>query len=261
MGAVERATLLFFAYCAVVAFIVPRLDRARRLRALAFSAAGISLAFASTRAATSPILHDWLLPPILLLVAYWGTGCLFAGPMPRIERALGRVDEALRVPQIAARCPKALVELLELAYLAVYPVVPVALIVRVLTLERPDLDSFWGVVLVTDYVCFGALPWIQTRPPRALEARPPWQSSVRRLNLWLLGSASIKVNTFPSGHAAEALAAALLLSAAAWPVFLTMLIVAAAIAAGAVFGRYHYAADALTGFLVAIAVWSTWGQV
>jgi membrane-associated phospholipid phosphatase len=120
---------------------------------------------------------------------------------------------------------------------------------------RPDPDRFWAVILVTDFVCFAVLPWIPTRPPRALEAGEPWRSSFRRVNARLLGAASIGANTFPSGHAAEALAAALLVLDAPLPVVAWMFFNAAAIAAGAVFGRYHYAADALAGYAVALAVW------
>ena len=39
-------------------------------------------------------------------------------------------------------------------------------------------------------------------------------SSLRRFNLRVLGATSIQVNTFPSGHAAEGLVAALLVLAA-----------------------------------------------
>jgi membrane-associated phospholipid phosphatase len=63
------------------------------------------------------------------------------------------------------------------------------------------------------------------------------------------------VNTFPSGHAAEAVAAALLVADAPWPLSLWMSINAVLVSAGAVFGRYHYAADALAGWAVAIGVW------
>jgi membrane-associated phospholipid phosphatase len=99
------------------------------------------------------------------------------------------------------------------------------------------------------------LPWIQTRPPRALEPEPPWRSSVRAFNRRLLGTASIGVNTFPSGHAAEALAVALLVVDGPVSVAATMFVVAGSITAGAVLGRYHYAADALAGYLVALIVW------
>jgi membrane-associated phospholipid phosphatase len=111
-------------------------------------------------------------------------------------------------------------------------------------------------VLVTDFVCFGALPWIQTRPPRVLEAEQPWRSGIRSFNVGLLGRLSIGVNTVPSGHAAEALAAALLLSDAPGGVAVWMWVAAAAISAGAVYGRYHFAVDAVAGWLVALIVWS-----
>jgi hypothetical protein len=52
-----------------------------------------------------------------------------------------------------------------------------------------------------------------------------------------------------------ALAAALLVSNLRPIVFIWMLFNAAAVSAGAVFGRYHYAVDAIAGWVVAIAVW------
>jgi membrane-associated phospholipid phosphatase len=72
----------------------------------------------------------------------------------------------------------------------------------------------------------------------------------------MLDASSIQVNTFPSGHAAEALAAVLLTSSAPMPIAVAMSIAAVAISAGAVLGRYHYALDAVAGWLVALAVYA-----
>jgi membrane-associated phospholipid phosphatase len=119
----------------------------------------------------------------------------------------------------------------------------------------PDPERFWTVILVTDYVCFGFLPWVQTRPPRALRNGDPWRSRVRKFNLRLLGAASIQANTFPSGHAAEAFAAALLVVGAPWPWVAYVGVSALLVSAGTVLGRYHYAADALAGWAVAAFVW------
>ncbi len=70
------------------------------------------------------------------------------------------------------------------------------------------------------------------------------------------------MNTFPSGHAAEALAAALLVLGAPLPIVLLMFVNAVAVSAAAVLGRYHYAADALAGWAVALIVWlAVGGQV
>jgi membrane-associated phospholipid phosphatase len=100
------------------------------------------------------------------------------------------------------------------------------------------------------------LPWVQTRPPRRLEPGPPWRSSLRFFNVRLLGETSIGANTVPSGHAAEAVAAALLVSDAPWPVAASMWLAALAVSAGAVLGRYHFAFDAVAGWAVALAVWA-----
>jgi membrane-associated phospholipid phosphatase len=65
--------------------------------------------------------------------------------------------------------------------------------------------------------------------------------------LRVLGVASVQLNTFPSGHAAASLATALAVGARLPLVGLSLGLLALAIALGSVAGRYHYAADALTG--------------
>jgi hypothetical protein len=167
--------------------------------------------------------------------------------------ALARVDRALGVDAIAPRVPRALAELLELSYSGVYGLILVA---EALALwQGVSADRFWAAVMQTDFVCFAMLPWIRTRPPRDVIPIEPWRSSWRAVNLRLVHAASIRVNTFPSGHAAVPLAAALLLVSAPWPVVLLMCAAAAAVSAGAVLGRYHYAADAFAGWAVAAIVY------
>ena len=246
------ASLGFFVYCAALAF---SLERRRRNTVLLGSGAGALLTSWWIAGGSLAILRDWILPPGVLLAAYWTSGALFTAPSVAAEARLLRIDGALGIRAIAAKAPRLVVELLEISYLWVYPVIPVALAVHLLATPDPDPNRFWAVILITDYVCFAMLPWIQTRPPRALETADPWRSSVRRFNVRLLGETSIGVNTFPSGHAAEALAAALMVAGAPLPLLLWMFGSAAAISAGAVFGRYHYAADAVAGWLVALVVW------
>ena len=250
----SQASLIFFLYIGVLGLSLRGLDRRQRRLALAGSAMGASVAVVSQLAPNS-ILNDWVVPPALLLMAYWTSGLLYRAPMPAAERTLCRLDQLLRVRSIAAATPRPVAELLEFAYLAVYPVIPVALIIHVATADVPDPSRFWTVILVTDYICFGMLPWVQTRPPRALEREPPWRARFRAFNLQLLGTTSIQANTFPSGHAAEALAALLLVLEAPAVVVGWMLINAVAISAGAALGRYHFAADILVGWVVAVVVW------
>ena len=252
----QVASVIFFAYILGAAIARPRLPQRNRRQASAAAGAGLVLAAASALVPLNPVLHGWLIPPALLLLAYWTSGRLFVAPMVEVEETLMRLDRTLRVRSRAARAPRVVAEALEISYAGVYPLIPVGLALFLLRVPDADPDRFWAVVLATDYVCFGVLPWVQTRPPRALEGADPWHSRFRAVNLRLLGAASIHVNTFPSGHAAEALAVALLVSGAPLPYAGAMFIAAAAIAAGAVGGRYHYAADAVLGWGVALVVWA-----
>lgn len=255
----QAATAAFFVYAAVVAVLPRGLSPARRNKALAGVAGGVLVLAGSCALPVDSIANVWLLPPAALLIGYWTSGLLFVAPMPRAERALIRIDEVLAIDAIAARTPRAVAEVLELAYVGVYPLIPIALALALR--GGVPADRFWTVILVTDYVCFGMLPWIQTRPPRALGFATPWRSSWRAVNMRVVDASSVQVNTFPSGHAAEAVAAALLVSGSPAPVVAVMWLAAAAISAGAVFGRYHYAADAIAGWAVALLVYCSFRLV
>ena len=249
------ASLVFFAYALVLAPALPRLRKAARRNAVLGSLAGFALCLAAHLTSGAALLEEWVMPAALLLTGYWTSGQLFAAPMPSVERAFRRFDEALGVDDAIGATPGWMRLALELAYASVYVLVPVALLIRFVTLADANPEQFWFIVLVTDFICFGCLPWIQTRPPRAVSAQAPWQSGMRRLNEQLLDRTSIQHNTFPSGHAAEALASALLVASAPWPLAAAVAIVAVLVSAGAVLGRYHYAADAIAGWVVALAVW------
>ena len=113
-------------------------------------------------------------------------------------------------------------------------------------------------MLVAEFACYGMLPWIQTRPPRAIEAvstdAPPARL-VRRLNLGVASRASIQVNTLPSGHAAGAIAAALAVGSTLPAAGAGLMVLAVSITVASVLGRYHYVVDAVLGVVVAVAAW------
>ena len=244
----QSASALFFLYTMAVA-----LQRPSARRAVVLAGIGLACTAFSVLIPRQAWLHDWVLPPSLLLLGYWSSGGLFVRPMPAVEAVLMAFDRMLGIHGQAVSRPVA--ECLEAAYLSIYPVVGLAFVLFMTNAPEPSPDRFWTVVLITDYACFAMMPWVQTRPPRVLEAQDPWRSSVRSLNLRLLGSTSIQVNTCPSGHAAEAAATALLLFGSPLPIVVGMVVMALAISAGAVLGRYHYALDALAGWLVAVIVW------
>jgi membrane-associated phospholipid phosphatase len=245
------ASLVFFAYVALAALrrgVTP----GRRRRAWAGAAAGSTLALAAARLRPDAMANAVCLPAAALLIGYWTSGLLFVAPQPRVERALLAFDRWLRVDRVAAATPRILAELLELAYSGVYVFVLLALVLALRA--HVTAQRFWTIVLVTDYVCFGMLACVQTRPPRTLTGDPAWHAAWRTINRRLLDASSVQVNTFPSGHAAEALVAALLATGASGPVVTSIFAVALMVSAGAVLGRYHYALDALTGWTVAVTV-------
>jgi membrane-associated phospholipid phosphatase len=197
------------------------------------------------------------MPLTYLLLGYWLPALCVKTPNPALERALLALDHrwfgAEGLTTFAARAPRVLIELFEVAYLACYPLVPAGFAYLYVAGPPEEIDRFWTAVLLASFSCYGLLPWLPTRPPRALERTPaPPRSRVRRLNLLVLGRASIQLNTFPSGHAAASLATALAVGVCLPAAGLVLGLIALGILLGSVLGRYHYAADALSGAALAV---------
>jgi hypothetical protein len=205
------------------------------------------------------VVRDWA-PGLYLLAGYWLPGRLFGAPNLRLERWLMRADERWLGSRAAAGSsdlPAAARGILELSYLLCYPLVPVSFAFLYFWTDAgaeasAAADAFWSAVLLAVFLCYGLLPWLPTRPPRALLTRAEPGRSLRGLNLFVLDRASIQVNTFPSGHVAAALAAALAVGSVAPATGLLIGVLAFAIAVAAVAGRYHYLADVVLGALAAV---------
>jgi membrane-associated phospholipid phosphatase len=168
------------------------------------------------------------------------------------QSALERLDR-----RFAFRLPVPVMFVFEVAYLFCYPLVPAGLVALYLTGMGRFATEFWNVVLPPAYLCYATFPFVQTLPPRAIEDRVPWQpqsTGMRKVNLFVLRHVSTQANTFPSGHVAASVAVALELLVHAFPVGLVFSAIAVCIAAGAFFGRYHYAVDVIIGALLAV-VW------
>ena len=236
---------LYFAYLTVVGIV------RRRLLAAALSAAAVVLIRTVGMPHVTPLVY--------LLAGYWLPALLVREPNLQLERQLWEFDRKLfgvnGLARFERRAPRIVIEYLELAYLLCYAVVPAGYLCLVLTgREAIAIDRFWAIVLLASFVCYGLLPWMPTRAPRAIEpVRDAARSSVRTLNMAVLNRASVQWNTFPSGHTAASAATALAVGADMPFSGLAFAVIAVSIAAGSVVGRYHYAADAITGAVVAAA--------
>jgi membrane-associated phospholipid phosphatase len=197
-------------------------------------------------------------PLVYLLAGYWLPALLACKVDPHLEDRLSRFDRTLFGPggleRFANNAPRVVLEYLELAYLFCYALVPIGYGWLVLGGFADKAPLYWSTVLLASFLCYGPLPWASTRAPRAIE-QPAGasRSSVRRLNVAVLDRASVQWNTFPSGHTAASAAAALVVGTYDPAGGVVLGIVAISIAIGSVVGRYHYAADAIAGAVIAVA--------
>ena len=257
----EWIALGFFLYLAVAALLMPLpAERKRRAIARATLISAFILFMAVPDGAVAARARDGL-PLAYLLLGYWLPAHLVKCTSPKLEEMLLEFDRRLFGPgglaRFANRAPRLVIELLELAYLLCYPVLPLGFIWLVLGGFPDEGDRFWTAVLLAGFCCYGPLPWLATRAPRAIDDTPPSsRSSIRALNLRILDRASIQLNTFPSGHTAASLAAALVVGAYVSPAGAVLGAIALGIAIGSVVGRYHYAADAIAGAVVALAAFA-----
>lgn len=237
----------------------------RRRRILTVGLACIVAALLLSQLALLPglrIVREWA-PAVYLLQGYWLCGLFFRRPSLSIERRLLALDNWLfdrcGLRELVADAPRPVTSGFEAAYLLAYPFVPAAFGVFLALGHRARADEFWMATLIASFTCYGMLPWIQTRPPRALAAdRPLWSphGRLRRANETVLQRMSVRVNTCPSGHAATAVAVALVIvSVGELAVGAVFLAAAAAIVAATVLARYHYAFDTLVGVGVGAAAW------
>jgi membrane-associated phospholipid phosphatase len=257
LRASEWITVAYFAYLAGAAAVVPGIGRGQRRMAIGTAmAVGIAALTIAAFGTSAIAWRDWL-PLLYIVFGYRLPALLVTGTNQELERRLLALDQRWlgtgSVTTIGARAPRPVIELLELAYLFCYPMVPIGFACLYVAGLREESDRFWTAVLLAVFGCYGVLPWLPTRPPRAIEGATQQSSGlVRRFNLRVLGLASIQLNTFPSGHVAASLATALAVSASLPAAGLALGLLALAIAVGSVVGRYHYAADALAGAALAL---------
>ncbi len=208
----------------------------------------------------SSILRDWMPAPLLMIV-YWQAGLFIGQPDEKFQRKLNGYDQKIFALLLRSRTfhwgYHWIAAYFEFAYLFCYPMVPLGMGVLYLSHLRIHADQYWTILLPSTYLCYVLIPFVQTLPPRMLDSGrllPLRSSHLRNFNLWILRHWSIQLNTFPSAHVASTMAASLVLLDVEPACGMVFLIVSISIAAGAVLGRYHYAADVVLAAVLAITI-------
>ena len=256
MRASETLQLVYFAACAAIACVRP-LPPARRLQIAAIAAPMIAVIASLARYGSSSI-RDWA-PAAGILAGYYASGRFFVGPSQRVEAWLIAWDRRLLGDPATrfARWPRALVAYLEIVYMGCFLLVPAGF-GALAAAGRSDLaDRYWTIVAAAELGAFAPLTIIQTRPPWLVERKAVVADrAVHRAAARMVERFTIHANTFPSGHVAGSLAAALaLLGPLPWLAG-AALVLAISIAVATVVGRYHYVIDGVAGVALAVAVWT-----
>lgn len=264
----EWLIVAYFTYVAAIAPIFIPHDETRWLAA-AVAILVAAILFGLTRYFS--IVRDWA-PIAFTLAAYremnWFT------PAVRdhhLERAWVLWDRWLlntahlraAIESLGALLPSCL----EICYVMVYAIAPISLTILFLNsplaVRRERVSAFWLAYLAGTLGAYALFPYFPSDPPRTVFAGadlPTIMTAFRRFNLAILGEYGIHSSVFPSAHVSAAFACAWGLLIAmpdrkryGWVVAAYALVVAIA----TIYGRYHFAADALAGFAVSFLAFAT----
>lgn len=149
--------------------------------------------------------------------------------------------------------------LLEMCYLLVYAVAPVALWALFASGRRDRVNQLWLAYLAGTLGAYALFPYFPSEPPRtAFPAAdlPHVTTVLRQANLFIVGGYGIHSSVFPSAHVSSAFSAAWGLLAAIperrW-IGWSMAAYAVLVSIATVYGRYHYAVDVAAGLGVSVA--------
>ncbi len=263
----EWLLIFYFGYVAAIATrfpIAPPMIWRLLVVELVVSTLFLALAYGEMHEHTMlfSIMRDWTSVG-LVLFAYREMNWFSAlAPNLALELKWEEWDRTLLYPYGLQRTVEAFGVLgplyLEACYALVYAVAP--FVVAILYIER-RLNRVNGAVflyLLGTLLAYGLFPFFPSEPPRIVFAGddlPNYFTSLRHLNLWLVNGYGIHSSVFPSAHVSSAFSAA-------WALFAFlperkqygwgMLIYAVSVAVATVYGRYHYAADAVAGFAISL---------
>jgi membrane-associated phospholipid phosphatase len=119
-----------------------------------------------------------------------------------------------------------------------------------------DAERLLVIYLLGLFLSYVQFPYWPSEPPRIVfpgEDALAIDTVVRQFNHWILGGYGIHTSVFPSAHVSGAFAAAFalkrVLAEHRW-LYRAVFVYATLVAIATVYGRYHYAVDAIAGVAV-----------
>ena len=254
----------YFLYTSVLAVVLP-LSIGIRVRTLCANLLAIAALHGLAKwpdRRVSLVLRN-VLPMGAVLLCYQQMGW-FAQPHTGFELELAWVrwdrlllDEYGVQKAIEALGP-VLPGLLELLYLLTYAMAPIGLAILVACGRLDHADRYFAFYVGSGVAAYALFPYFPSEPPRTVfagELISNYDTVFRKINWWILGGAGIHTSVFPSGHVSTAFGCAFGLMYAMPDRIrhgLVMLLAAFGIAVATVYGRYHYAVDALAGIVASV---------
>lgn len=283
----EKLLLGYFAYLAAASFFVSLDGRQRLVVMVVNGLIAVVLLLVSQDGREGErgwlaALRPWI-PFFFILVAYRESGLLLTpDPSHRLDYVFIRFDNVILrnhgVLHTLDWGAPWIQYYIELSYLLCYPIVPLGLATLYMVKEEivrgeesvNDLNAagtpsplgaiamehFWTAVLLASLACYFLFPFFPLAPPRELfddVPGPRVAPLLRAMNHWLLGKYSVGASLFPSAHVAATTAAALAIRRYLPRLGWLFVLVAVSIALATVYGRYHYALDAVAGGFVGVS--------
>jgi membrane-associated phospholipid phosphatase len=263
----EWLLLIYFAFLAGIAPFFPArpyLGLQPLLLTIVVSAVVFAVAWMEPRTPGRTVswFRDWF-PIALLFAAFRELDCFAPGHYTmRFEATWLTWDHALlhdaHLQNLIEATGWFLPGVFELSYLLVYGVGAFSVAALWLSGRRERVNNFYLVYLSGALLAYALIPWFPSLPPRfvaPLADLPHIVTPMRQLNLWILNQGTIRSGVFPSAHVSSAFAAAfgLLLVLPEWRRFGWFAFwFAVIVSIATVYGRYHYAADAVAGLFVSL---------
>jgi len=264
----EGVLAAYFCYVTALSSIlaVPSGIRVRTAAVNALLLCLNAMFFGSTRIRNSLVaqhLRNWI-PLGLMLLAYKEMGWL-APPAHdyRLENAWIVWDRLLlrqwRLRDGIESAGPLFPSILELCYVLVYALPVFCMSTLYVYKKWRYAETLLVIYLLGLFLSYVQFPFWPSEPPRIVfpgEDAPTVDTLLRRFNQWILRGYGIHTSVFPSAHVSGAIAAAFamkrVLRERPW-LYRGVFVYAMLVALATVYGRYHFAADAVAGMVVGAA--------